>query len=278
MSQIVVRSYNCLPCLFALQMLWATAFSGERQSVHTFRFASISASGDATIESIISSVSEAARRGAGFVAVPEWHMGRPETLDGPTVERIVDLARELGIWIALPLEEAADSGGYFKTTVMVNHRGDLIFRYRAILPEDHAAERGSPYEVLESIPTAGQRIGVMAGGDIQTVVPRLAARGAVTVLVTAGWDTDSGGGWAQLCRSLSRSYGVNLVVSSRNAAISGVYQVNGTYVPASKGIAVASIENPAAAIRPSLGLPPVPVPSTYATTPTLIELGRQLFF
>ena len=261
--------------------LWVTALHGGPTTAVS-RFASFSVTPSAGAEEVVSLISGAAARGAEYIAVPEWRMA-PESLDGPTARRFAGLAREKGIWIALPLLESAGPGQrHFQTVVLLNDRGDLVERYRTILPspDDPSADRGSPYDLQESVPAGGQRIGIMAGNDMQTGVARLAARGATTVLVTAAWDAaDEADRWAGVCRDLSRAYQVNLVVASRSPKATAVYLADGSTLPApSSAAAVATIRHSPAPIAASLGLPRVPVPASYTTDARLIEVGRRLFF
>jgi cytochrome c peroxidase len=257
-----------------------STLSGGEPVAPVSRFSSFSTAPSAGPEEILALVSEAAAHGATFVAAPEFRM-TPEALDGPTIGRFASLARERSIWIAASVPETAPTAGrHFQTTILLNARGALAAQYRTILtaPNDADAERGSVYSIQESIPTGRQRVGIVAGNDVQTGVPRLAARGATTVLVTAAWDADEGVDWSEICRNLSHRYGINLVVASRRASYTGIYLADGSRVSAESRIASATIADPPPAIRSSLGLSQVPVPVSYRTDERLIELGRQLFF
>lgn len=261
-------------------------------------------------QELVKLVVEAARRGARYVVTPELgttgsyadgarpEHGRPlaEPIPGPTTDYFARCAKDLRIWLALSLPEKAEGGGYYLTTVLLDERGQIAARNRKIMvrPEagDGPANPGDYRDVLDTVDTGGVRLGVLSGDDIQAGVPRLAARGADTVLITAGWNVKDAARWGEEIRRLSKEYGVNLVVANRRGTApageagpsGGIYMRSGEVLApgagAVPGLAQAALRQPAGRwrIEPPLGLPSVPQPTYEAGSPEIAALGRRLFF
>lgn len=261
-------------------------------------------------QELVKLITEAARRGARYVVTPELGTtgaytegvgtARPlpqaESIPGPTTDYFGRLAKELRVWLALSLPEKAEGGGYYLATVLLDERGQVAARNRKIMvrPEagDGPANPGDYRDVLDSVDTGGLRLGVVSGDDIQAGVPRLAARGADTVLVTAGWGAEDAARWGEEVRRLSKVYSVNLVVANRLGAAQagdaapsgGIYmrsgEVSAPGAGAVPGLAQATLRQPAGRwrIEPPLGLPSVPQPTNEAESPEIAELGRKIFF
>jgi cytochrome c peroxidase len=257
--------------------LWGGVAHGSEPAPHVARVAALSVRESATLDEVLGLVSQAAERNAQYIAVAEWRMPAPEAITGPTISRFAEMARGRAVWIAVPIAEASGKAGrHFETTVLLNPRGEVAAHYRKILT---TAERGSPYEVLESVPDGDRRIGILAGDDIQTGVARLSARGAATVLITTSWESTGKRDWSSVCQDLSREYGVNLAVAARDPHDTAIYTPAAARAAAdASGIAFAALIDPSPAVAAPLGLPPVPTPSSYHTDSRLIELGRRLFF
>ncbi|HSR51003.1 MAG TPA: cytochrome c peroxidase [Acidobacteriota bacterium] len=244
-------------------------------------------------------IRKAAEGGARFVAAPgipplhpqEAPFGRPEPIPGPTSEYFGKLARTLGIWLVLPLREADGQGGYYATSLLISPQGRPAQTYRQVMVRSGDATRGNFRDILDSFDVGGLRIGMMAGDDLQVGVPRLAARGAETVLVTAAWSGSDAAGWTHTCRQLSQRYAVNLVVADYRTpqhpedGCGGIYTLDGSAAEpqsaAGGRLVRAALEGPPIPWRidSALGLPSVvPVPTFEPPTPAMAELGRALFF
>lgn len=98
---------------------------------------------EANLREAEAKVREAARRGAGIVALPEvfnWRGDKAEErrqaepLSGPTARRMAHLARELGIYLLAGsiLEEIPSSPKAYNTSLLFDPKGDLLARYRKI--------------------------------------------------------------------------------------------------------------------------------------------------
>jgi cytochrome c peroxidase len=255
-------------------------------------------------------IAEAARRGARYVVTPELGVSgayvegarrasdRPvaEPIPGPTTDYFARRAKELRIWLAVSLPEKAEGEGYYLTTVLLDDRGQIAARNRKVMVRSEAgdgpATAGDYRDVLDTVDTGGVRLGVLSGDDLQAGIPRLAARGADTVLVTAGWGSQDAARWDEMSRLLSKEYGVNLVVANRRGAArvgeaapsGGIYTRSGELLAAGAGavpgLAQAALRQPDRRwrIETPLGLPSVPQPTYLAASAEIAELGRKVFF
>lgn len=257
----------------------------------------------------VARIEEAAELGARYVVLPERALAdppgdrassptapqaAPEEVPGPTTRFFGRIAMAHGIWLALSVaERSEDAAGYYVTTVLLDEHGDVRARRRKVAAGPDAPDgelRGDPMAVLEPVADGGRRIGVLAGDDLRAGVPRLAARGVDTVLVSSA--DPVGGATARLAAELSRRHGVHLVVAGwgggGTAPGTAAWMGEGSSVRAARASAkrggddVLTVELPAVrsdlAPAPPLGLPAVPVPAGQVLEPDLVELGRELFF
>ncbi|HEX7335374.1 MAG TPA: cytochrome c peroxidase, partial [Pyrinomonadaceae bacterium] len=233
---------------------------------------------------------EARQRGARYVVTPELAlMGSAELIPGPTTDYFAKQAKTLGIWLVVSLpEKSSNNTDYFLTTVLLNDEGELVSKYRKLMVrsdrEDAGASRGNYRDMIDTFDDHGLRVGIMSGDDILVGVPRLADRGADTILVSAGWSDSDTDQWDELCRRLSKQYSVNLVVANRGAKkFGGIYARDGrvflTEKPNVSDLILTSLpkRNLGWAMETPLGLPSVPLPSTEQPSYELAELGRLLF-
>ncbi|MEO3935219.1 nitrilase-related carbon-nitrogen hydrolase [Dermatophilaceae bacterium Soc4.6] len=65
----------------------------------------------------------------GAVQDPKYY-DYVESIPGPTTERFMALAKELGIVIVLPIYEVANEGEYYNTAAVIDADGTLLGRYR----------------------------------------------------------------------------------------------------------------------------------------------------
>ena len=248
---------------------------------------------------------EARERGARYVVTPELALvgtlkatGAPnnaEPVPGPTTDYFAKYAKKLGIWLAISLpEKSSANAAYFLTTILLNDRGEIVSKYRKLMvradQEEAGASRGNYRDMIDSFDDRGLRVGIMSGDDILVGVPRLADRGADTILVSAGWTERDSDKWDQLCRRLSKEYSVNLVVANRVTEDAGANKFGGIY--AKDGRVILPEEKNASDLilaalpkrkigwpmESALGLPSVPLPSVEQPGYEIVELGRQLFF
>jgi len=150
------------------------------------------------IEKNVNMIKEAASLGAQIVCLqelfytqyfaseqdPKW-LALAESIPGPTIEIMQDLAVSNGIVLVVPIMEADKPGVYYNTTVVIDADGQLLGKYRKIhLPhfegfwEQYYFKKGDlGYPVFK---TAYATIGIMSDYDrLFPEVPRiLALKGA----------------------------------------------------------------------------------------------------
>jgi cytochrome c peroxidase len=257
---------------------------------------------------------EARQRGARYVVTPELALMRTvgansngqhnrsapdaEPIPGPTTEYFAAYARRLGIWLVISLPERRSANSdYFLTTILLNDKGELVSKYRKVMvwsaQEAGGPSKGNYRDMIDTVDDRGRRVGIMSGDDILVGVPRLADRGADTILISAGWGDRDIERWDQLCRQLSKQYSVNLVVANRRSApevedigankFGGIYARDGrVFLPEAKSasdLILASLpkRNVDWPMETAIGLPSLPLPSVERPSYEIAELGRLLF-
>lgn len=237
-------------------------------------------------------VTLAARGGARYVVLPELALDAPaETVPGPSTQHFAELARRLGVWLALSVKERAEHDGqHYVTTVLLGASGLVEVSHRKVMSklgrEEPGLRRGNPRVIVHTIDDGRRRVAVLSGDDLKSGVPRLANLGADTILVAADWGPSAPVAWRDECAELSRGLRVNLAVADRREAgpkgAGRVYLRDGATPDPKAGERLATARLPApltyASVRTALGLPSVPIPSALDYDPALVELGRKLFF
>ncbi|CAB3395372.1 nitrilase-related carbon-nitrogen hydrolase [Kyrpidia spormannii] len=98
----------------------------------------------AAVEKHIGLIREAAAKGAQIVCLqelfygpyfcteqnPKWYAAAEPVPDGPTVSRMRDLAKELGIVLIVPLYEMEMPGVYYNTAAVIDADGTYLGKYR----------------------------------------------------------------------------------------------------------------------------------------------------
>ena len=110
-----------------------------------------------------------------------------QTLDGPLLGRIRDAARAAGVAIALGLAER-DSGKYFNTTVLIDHTGQVLLRYRKTHLWESDQGVFTPGDRFEVCRWGAMTVGILICFDIEfpETARALASLGADLLLVTNG--------------------------------------------------------------------------------------------
>ena len=301
-GETVIRRYRYLP-----QRQRADALDDRRvDSVAALQYSPTSSDQAQVRADLTMRVEEAARAGARYVVLPELAASRlaisepprgaamaepttvAEPIDGPTVKYFASLSRRLHLWIVVPLvEQADDHVNYHITTVLLDTDGDVAAtaRKRVLRPDgsDGAALVGFARFLGETVDDRGRRIGIVSGDDLQSGVPRLAARGADTILVSANWSADDKIPWESVVRRLAHQFNVNLVVANRQSGLGGIFFPDAPPVvpePRNGAMVVSNLRMvaPTGRVKSSLGLPSVPLPADQPFSDELVELGRSLFF
>ena len=90
-----------------------------------------------TLEEVTELVNREGAKGADIIALPETFLGqkqnRPETLGGPTVAAMSELARKHGTYIVCPLDRRAGNKRY-NSAVLIDRQGKVAAVYDKIYP------------------------------------------------------------------------------------------------------------------------------------------------
>ncbi len=162
---------------------------------------------DANLAAMRSLAMHAVERGAGLVVFPEYSsyftqklgpdwVAAAETLDGPFVEGLRDLASETGAVIVAGLVETATAADRFRNTIVaVGPDGTLLSVSRKLhlydafgAKESEWAEPGA-IEPPQLFDVVGLRVGIQTCYDLRfpEVTRRLVDAGAELVLVPSEW-------------------------------------------------------------------------------------------
>ena len=168
----------------------------------------------ANVETATRLVREAAKRGAGFIGLPEnfaWfgpEADRPsaaEPLDGPTLARMASLARELGVTLLAGsvLEPGAPGGRLYNTSALFGPDGTRLAAYRKIHLFDVDVGDGATYresaavapgtEVV-TVDATGLKVGLSVCYDLRfpELYRRHASNGATLLTVPAAFTLMTG--------------------------------------------------------------------------------------
>ena len=209
-----MNTLRFLPLLiFLVTATRAMAIDPTPSQPKTVRVAAIQCSSDlgkvaANTTKLAALIREAAAKGAKIVVLPEaaitgylsqelktnWHIaGRPiesvfegldpapfaESVPGPSTKHFCALAKELGIYLTIPLVEADVKDGptkplYYNTVCLANPRGELVAHYRKLTPWPHpekswatAGNRG-----IQTYDTEFGRVGLAICFDIHTILEK----------------------------------------------------------------------------------------------------------
>ncbi len=174
---------------------------------------------------------EAAKAGAKFVVLPEtaitgylsqdlktnWHVkgmpietrfeskdpkGFAEPVPGPSTKHFCALAKELGIYLTIPLLEVDQPKGqeprYFNTVCLANPKGELVAHYRKLTPWPYpekswatAGDRG-----VQTYDTEYGRVGLGICFDIHTILEKYEPHKIWCLLYPIAWvDTEHPADW-----------------------------------------------------------------------------------
>jgi predicted amidohydrolase len=189
-------------------------------------------------------VREAAKRGANIVVLPEtaitgymsygldhaWQVGdRPvpsgvagvdpstaaETVPGPSTEYFAKIAKELGIYLTVPLVEVdRKTGHYYNTVVLLDPAGQQVIHYRKVNPwpwaeQGWATEGDLGHAVVD---TPYGRLGVLICFDIHHQARALADLKVDTLLYSIAWVDTPGSDWfASRLPTIARLNHLNIV-------------------------------------------------------------------
>src|SRR5205807_2674432 len=170
-------------------------------------------------------VKEAAANGAKIVVLPEtavtgylsqdlvtnWHVpGMPldpkfrgkdpkafaEPVPGPSTKHFCALAKDLGIYLTIPLLEVDAAGGkprYFNTVCLASPTGELVTHYRKLTPWPHPEQSwATPGDRgVQTHDTEYGRVGLGICFDIHTILEKYQDKKLWALLYPIAWvDTE----------------------------------------------------------------------------------------
>ena len=183
-----------MPARISVVGLMLLAGSRALASAPEIAVAAIGASAVEPTGAAAEAVRRAVDAGASLVVLPERlsAAGEPERVPGPVTAGFQALARAHRIWLVAPVRERVSAGGHHASTVLIAPDGAVTSVHRKRRPGPPGRDgdgfvRADARSPFDSVDLDGVRVGILAGDDLQVGVPRLAARGARIVLVTAAW-------------------------------------------------------------------------------------------
>jgi len=192
-------------------------------------------------------IREAAQRGAQVVVLPEtavtgymsddlkqtWQVGKAEltpglsgvdpkdaaeTVPGPSTKFFGDLARQLGIYLTVPLLEVdRKTEFYYNTVVLLGPDGSTLIHYRKVNPWPWAergwASTGNLGHAVADTPFG--RFGVLICFDIHKQAKELAKLKIDTLLYSVAWVDDKDSDWfPKRLPEIAGKYEFNIVAAN----------------------------------------------------------------
>src|SRR5581483_3505423 len=214
----------------------AAAVSAAEPAPKTVKVAAVQCSSDlgnvaANTKKLSALVKEAASNGAKIVVLPEtavtgylsqdlktnWHVPtwpiekqfegldpakHAEEVPGPSTRHFCKLAKELGIYLTIPLLEVDQKGAggprYFNTVCLANPKGELVAHYRKLTPWPYPekswatpGDRG-----VQTYDTEFGRVGLGICFDIHTILEKYQGKGLWALLYPIAWvDSEHPADW-----------------------------------------------------------------------------------
>ena len=283
----------CSLALFAAWVLMSSAAHAERPT--TVKVAAIQCSSDlgevaANTKKLTALVREAASSGAKIVVLPEtaitgyvsqdlawnWHVaGRPieksfqgkdpepfaQPVPGPATEHFCAIAKELKIYLTIPLLERVDSNDdaaapprYFNTVCLAAPDGRLVAHYRKLnpwpFPEKSWATPGD--RGIQTFDTEYGRVGLAICFDIHTILERYEDQKLWALLYPIAWVDEEhpaewyfhklprrvakfkhyviGANWSVDRPQAWRGYGFSTIISPRGNVIASAKSLYGSEI------------------------------------------------
>jgi predicted amidohydrolase len=233
-------------------------------------------------------VKEAAAKGAKIVVLPEaaitgylsqdlktnWHIaGRPiesvfegldpapfaEPVPGPSTKHFCALAKELGIYLTIPLVEVDPKDGptkplYYNTVCLANPRGELVAHYRKLTPwpypEKSWATAGD--HSIQTYDTEYGRVGLAICFDIHTILEKYQGHDLWALLYPIAWVDDEhpaewffeklpervkpfklhviGANWSVDKKQKWRGYGFSEIISNQGEVLASAKSLYGSEI------------------------------------------------
>jgi predicted amidohydrolase len=271
----------------------AVADEARQPSSKTVKVAAIQCSSDlarvaANTEKLTELVKDAAGNGAKIVVLPEaaitgylsqdlktnWAIpGRPlerefmglnpalyaEPVPGPSTKHFCELAKELGIYLTIPLVEVDSKNGasqplYYNTVCLANPRGELVAHYRKLTPwprpEKSWATPGD--RGVQTYDTEYGRVGLAICFDIHTILEKYRDKNLWALLYPIAWVDDEhpaewfyeslparvkpfhlhviGANWSVDQKQKWRGYGFSEIISNEGKILASARSVRGSEI------------------------------------------------
>ena len=204
------------------------ARADEPAKLPTVKVAAVQCSSDlgevaANTKKLTGLVKEAAEHGAKIVVLPEacitgylsqdgktnWHVeGRPlekeytgkdpagfaEAVPGPSTKHFCQMAKDLGIYLTIPLievdlKDGPDKPRYFNTVCLASPQGEIAVHYRKLKPWPHAekswatdGDRG-----IQTFDTEYGRVGIGICFDIHSILEKYQDQNLWALLYPIAW-------------------------------------------------------------------------------------------
>jgi predicted amidohydrolase len=132
----VLAGISCLMCSSCSTNLEGSRIPAQSKIGRPVRVVSISFK-QQSLETIASVVDREGARGADLIVLPETWRGQtnesPETLEGPAVARLSELARKHGTYVVTPLDRK-DGPRRVNSAVLLDRSGKVAFVYDKVYP------------------------------------------------------------------------------------------------------------------------------------------------
>ncbi len=144
--------------------------------------------------------------------------GVAETVPGPSTRLFAGLARELGVYLTVPLLEVdRGTGAYYNTSVLLGPDGRMLLHYRKRDPWPWAergwAERGDRGNPVVDTPLG--RLGLLICYDIHDQAAVMGRLKVDVLLYSVAWVEDAGSTWfEQRLPAIARREGLAIVAAN----------------------------------------------------------------
>jgi len=244
----------CFMATVLIPPLERTVESSQPSPARTVKVAAVQCSSDfgdvsANVKKLTALTRAAAAKGAKIIVLPEasvmgylsqdgkmnWHVsgrtlataysgrdpaGVAETVPGPSTRHFCRLAKELGVYLTVPLVEVDYQDGprkprYFNTACLMDHRGKMVLHYRKMNPWPYAEQSwATPGDRgIQTFDTEYGRVGIAICYDIYTILENYKSKELWTLLYPTSWaDSEYPAEWFyHKLPSKVKSYNVNVI-------------------------------------------------------------------
>lgn len=181
---------------------------------------------------VLDTVDREGALGADLIVLPETcndqSRNEPETLDGPTVTSMSELAAKHGVYIVCPIDRS-DQGFRLNSAVLLDRQGEIQYVYDKVYPYWSEFDASPPIDVVSSSPrvvtTDFGRVGIAICFDVNfpDVWETLAEDGADLVV----WPSAYSAGRALQAHAINHHYYILTSTFNRDCL---VYDITGAEI------------------------------------------------